>query len=798
MNLSLKTITIVIVIFHAIQLFEFFYQYKANKKYEGPGWWVLYSATFLSSFLIISIRHYYPVQGIPVIIQHSLMISGILMLYTGFMKFIGKKVNLTFVVSTFLLYMFFGTYFLFVHDDASKRFGLLNTIAGIICFFIFYNLVTSKAASIRKTTFIISITSVFNGIIFLIVAFLNFSLENETGPFMENFPKELQYLNLLTSGFFWTFGIVAMLNKRLNKDMEDSAEYFKLIFEASPDAVVLTRVDDGKIVQTNRVADELIGYSKEELIGKTTLELNIWDNLEDRTRFVGLIGEKKNLQNAEIVLRHKSGKKFDAIISFNEVNINGTNHILSLIKDVTKLKEEEKKVREINERLRISFDNANIGVCILSLDGKFLKTNRMMSEIFGYSEEEFLKMEINNISHPDYLEVSHAYMKAAIEEKSDFKEFEKKYIHKNGRIITGLVSSSLARDAEGNPLYFISHINEITSIKQSEEQLKKEEEKYRLLTENMADVVWILDVDTFMFTYVSPSVYRLRGYTPEEIMAEPMDAALTPEGSKYVRESISGMVKKLFAGEESYDEYNVDQVEQPCKDGTTVWTEVITKFYYNERNKKIEIHGVTRNISERKRAEIEIQKKNEELIKTNAEKDKFFSIISHDLRSPFNGLLGITKLMSSEIDSFTKNELKEISQSLNNSANNLYRLLNNLLEWSKMQRGITEFNPVQINLNEIITDTVNLFDTAAKQKEIVIEMDTEKELKAIADRYMIDTVIRNLVSNAVKFTGKGGMVTVKARNEGKNIQICVKDTGIGMPEVLINNLFKIDRYIFSV
>lgn len=794
MDLNIRTISFITVIFHVIQLFVFFYQYKANKKYEGPGWWFLYSLAFLFSFLIISIRSYYPVSGIPVLIQHTFMIGGILMLYTGFMKFIGKKVNKTFIVSAFLLFMFFAVYFLLIKDDAQKRFGLLNAIGSIICFFIFYNLVTSKAKSIRNTTIVISITSVLNGIVFLLVAVLNITLEKETGPFIENFPNELQYLNLLTSSFFWTLGIVVMLNKRLNKDIEDSAEYFKLIFEASPDAVLLIRTDNGIIVNANSIAENMLGYSRDEMIGKTPLELNIWDNLDDRAGYLKHIWEN-NPYSKEVILRQKSGNKIIAIVSINEVNINGINHHLGVAKDVSKLKEEEKKFQEINERFRISFENANIGICIVGLDGRFTRTNRMMSKIFGYSEEEFSKMDVNTITHPDYINVSPAYIKDAIENKSDYNEFEKVYIHKNGSKITGLVSSTLIRDSEGIPLYFISHVNDITNIKQSEELIKAEEEKYRLLAENMTDVIWTLDTETLRFTYVSPSVFRLRGYTPEEIMAEPMDAALTPEGSNYVRGSIAEKIKKLTAGEDSYDEFQVDQIEQPCKDGSKVWTEVITKYYYNENNKKIEIHGVTRDISERKRAEIEIQKKNDELTKLNAEKDKFFSIIAHDLRSPFNGLLGITDLLVNEMNSFTEKELKETALTLNKSANNLYRLLNNLLEWSKVQREITEFNPVQININELITETVNLFGEMATQKGITIETDLGKEAETRADKFMIDTIVRNLVSNAVKFTNRGGRITIKTRKEVDKVKICVKDTGIGMPEEIINNMFKIDKNI---
>ncbi|MBL8444663.1 MAG: diguanylate cyclase [Zoogloeaceae bacterium] len=140
------------------------------------------------------------------------------------------------------------------------------------------------------------------------------------------------------------------------------------------------------------------------------------------------------------------------------------------------------------------------------------------------------------------------------------------------------------------------------------EALVEREEKYRELTESINDVIWTLDPETLRFLYVSPSVFRLRGYTPDEIMADPLDAALTPESAARVRELINAHVSEFEAGTRSSDEVAVELVEQPRKDGSTVWTEVVTNLVRNRRTGKVEIRGVTRDISERKRAEAEIQR----------------------------------------------------------------------------------------------------------------------------------------------------------------------------------------------
>jgi len=135
-------------------------------------------------------------------------------------------------------------------------------------------------------------------------------------------------------------------------------------------------------------------------------------------------------------------------------------------------------------------------------------------------------------------------------------------------------------------------------------ELRESEEKYRFLTENIKDVIWTMDAETLHFLYVSPSVTALRGYTPEEIMAEPMDAALTPEGSRYIRGLIQARMAEFASkGEVSSRQFYTEEVAQPCKDGSLVWTEVITVYSQNPKTGRIEIHGVTRDITKRKQVE---------------------------------------------------------------------------------------------------------------------------------------------------------------------------------------------------
>lgn len=190
---------------------------------------------------------------------------------------------------------------------------------------------------------------------------------------------------------------------------------------------------------------------------------------------------------------------------------------------------------------------------------------------------------------------------------------------------------------------------------------------------------------------------------------------------------------------------------------------------------------------------LELGAQNAELSKQVAENDKFFSIIAHDLRSPFNAFLGLTQLMAEELHSLSPFEIQEIVVSLKNSATNLYRLLENLLEWSRIQRGLTHIIPESLKVLRKIDESVQSVIESANNKKIKIDYDIPEELSVYADGNMLGGIIRNLVSNAVKFTPKGGNIKISAESVlDKQVEISIKDSGIGLDKDMIDNLFRHD------
>lgn len=181
----------------------------------------------------------------------------------------------------------------------------------------------------------------------------------------------------------------------------------------------------------------------------------------------------------------------------------------------------------------------------------------------------------------------------------------------------------------------------------------------------------------------------------------------------------------------------------------------------------------------------------EKLEESLKEKDKLFSIIAHDLKSPFSGFLGIASLLSTDIESMSKEELVEIAKLLKESAENVYKLIENLLEWSRIQRGLIPFEPSEYNLRQIVEQVYSLQKVNLESKEIEFELEVPPDLSVVVDLNMIATVFRNLISNAIKFTPRKGKISITSSVRNDEILVSVEDTGIGIPKDMIPELFKV-------
>jgi len=473
-------------------------------------------------------------------------------------------------------------------------------------------------------------------------------------------------------------------------------------------------------------------------------------------------GQKRWLLSSKLPLRDKNGK----IIGLAGIG-----------RDITGIKQAQVALQESEELYRNLVEKLPDGIYKSTHEGRFVDVNPALVEMLGYSsKEDLLAIDIK----------TQLYFEPSDRESVELKEkLEKIGVYrmrkKDGSEIWVEDHGWLNFDEKQNIVFHEGIMRDVTESKRAEWALQESETLYRNLVVRLPDGVY-KSTHEGKFIEVNPALVAMLGYdSKEDLLGIDIKTQLYFEPTD--RESL--------VLQEKLEEMGVYRLKK--KDGTAIWVED-HGWYVPDANGNILFHeGIMRDITERKKAEDELRLKNEELQVLNIQKDKFFSIIAHDLRGPFSGFLDLTELMAEGITGMTPDEIQKIARVMKNSAANIYHLIGNLLEWSLMQRGITTFDPVSFLLLPKVQESIVLPMEAATKKAIVVSYDIPDELKTFADANMFGGILRNLATNAVKFTPKGGRIHISAKKTAGNlIQISVNDTGIGMNKIMIEDLFRLD------
>jgi PAS domain S-box-containing protein len=456
-----------------------------------------------------------------------------------------------------------------------------------------------------------------------------------------------------------------------------------------------------------------------------------------------------------------------------------------ILRDITDRRQAEIDLRNEKLLLRTVIDNVPDSIYCKDTDGR--KTLANVTELQysrTTSETEIIGKTDFDLYPKELAEAFFADDQVVLQTGQPVLNREEFVLDDNGQKKWLLTSKIPMKDEVGNITGIIGIGRDITIRRNTEEELRESEIKLKVILQSTADGILAIDSNGKIIKANKRFVELWR--IPQELIDLGDDGAIL----NFVLDQLTNPDEFISKVQKLYRTTEEDLDYLYFRDGR-----VFERFSapLNMPDSAIGRVWSFRDITERMRTEAEIKLKNEELSSLNAEKDKFFSIIAHDLKGPFNGFLGLTQIMAEELPNLTADEIRKIAESMRNSANNLYHLLENLLEWSQIQQGAIPFNPEVIQLGLVASNSIDIIYESAERKDIEISNQIADGLFAFADRNMIQTIIRNIVFNAIKFTHKGGKVILSARaTTGNYLEISIQDTGTGMSRYMVENLFRID------
>src|SRR5829696_820565 len=330
-------------------------------------------------------------------------------------------------------------------------------------------------------------------------------------------------------------------HRQPDEELRKSEGRYRTVLDTAFDAIV-TITPDGVVRWFNRGAERIFGYRAEEVIGQPVTLL-----IPERYRELCVGGLHRYLRTGEarivggtteLVGLRKDGSEFPIEMSLGESVEDGEQSFTGVIRDVTERKRTEDALREMRDRFRSIFDHAPIGVAMVSIEGRYLQVNSSLCEILGYTEEELRALTWQEITHPDDLATSSAYARRIVEGEFPKYHLEKRFLHADGHTVWASLSVSLVRDAEGEPLYFVSQIQDVAERKRFEEALERLSQQHEMVLKSAGEGIIGLDLQGRV-TFANPAASDMTGWSTQDLLGRPMHNLAhhtKPDGASYPSE----------------------------------------------------------------------------------------------------------------------------------------------------------------------------------------------------------------------------------------------------------------------
>ena len=663
-----------------------------------------------------------------------------------------------------------------------------------ILFFIAASTLISKSDYMQKNFFfLIMLSAGYTYGIYYIISILEKGFENEEKLLneLESRNKDISFINKLAiklADFTPENDFTPSILKDIKKHTEAKLAVFCEYDESQKALIVKSIEGDGVILKSaikiggEKILNTISPVSPETYNRIVSKRIEALESFTEVT--FGAIPESTNqmlkkltgINNIYALALIVSGKLYGTtMLAFTKKQKLPTSELLksySHLVALTLRRSIAEKALIINENeLRCITDNISDVVFTTDMD---LKTKYVSPSIFkltGESPEAYINKKIER-KHPiDSLRVIKSVLteelekeKNSTEDKNRTRIIEIELYKKDGNKIYVSTHLSFIRDNQGNAIGFQGITRDITAQKKAEIALLESRMKLNTVVETIPDLLFHFNREgKFVNFYQTNKTHQLF-IEPRNFIGKSIYEVLEKPLADKIQKAISKTLHK-----NSYEfEYEVFRDELK---------------YYHARCAQLnenETIVISSDISKLKKSEIQLKQNSEELKQLNADKDRFMQILAHDLRNPFNVLLGFSDLLLRNFKNYDDDLIKYYLDIIKQTSEKTYLMLDELLLWSKSQAGKLPFEPSSISLSELIAAIYSETKTNAQRKNITIKLSVPDNFQIVADCNMLKTVIRNLVSNAIKFTRKDGEIKIMSHIDSGNVVIAVADNGVGI------------------
>jgi len=575
----------------------------------------------------------------------------------------------------------------------------------------------------------------------------------------------------------------------------ENEEMQNLIINTVRDPITMVRLEDNICIKVNKGFLDLLGWSEEEIIGKTFKDVSVWVNEEERDRMIALLNKNGYVDSFEANFRGKNNNIITGLLSAKILTLRSIPYLVSITRDITEHKRIEEELRESKLKEQFVIENTDDLLWGLNSDFTFDYVSPSVFNFLGYTVEEHMKHTLD-----DYLTPESAKMI-----KEEFREgminLQNKEYHKLRNIVNkeiefirkdktrgiGLITIIMVRDEQHRIKKIRGKTTDITERKHAEKELIESEAKFHSIFDQSSVGLLIVGLDK-RFIRCNKAFCNFLGYKEAELIGKTIAEVTHPDDVE------SGMnLMALLAGTQMRS--LIVQKRYIKKNGDVLWAETNICLGRDENNKPIFLMPVIQDISQRKTAENNLIKAKEKAEESDRLKTAFLANMSHEIRTPMNGILGFAGLLKE--GKLTGEERYDYISLIEKSGARMLNILNDIISISKVESGRLEVNISETNINEQIKFIYDFFKLEAEQKGISLSCKNPFSVDDIfvkTDSDLLYAVLTNLVKNALKFTGEGAiefgynLKSVNSSGDGEEqkesaeLEFFVKDTGIGISE----------------